>query len=75
MVEILKTRTQPTTFYKVKAHINIERNKKIDKFVKNGARLTYSFASEPYEHAYTIPFYFQEDIWPGPMKRPDKGHV
>ena len=28
MVEILKTRTQPTTFHKVKAHINIEGNKK-----------------------------------------------
>jgi len=26
MVEMLKTRIQPTTFYKVKAHINIEGN-------------------------------------------------
>ena len=28
MFEILKTRSQPTTFYKVKAHINIEEKKK-----------------------------------------------
>ena len=75
MVEILKTRTQPTTFHKVKAHINIEGNEKADKLAKTGARLTYSFASESYEHAHTTPFYYQKDTWPGPMKRPDKGPV
>ena len=38
MVEILKTRTQPSTFYKVKAHINITRNEQANKFAKIGAR-------------------------------------
>ena len=56
MVKILKIRTQPTTFHKVKAHINIEENKKTKKLAKIGARLRYSFASESYEHAHTTPF-------------------
>ena len=75
IIEILKTRTQPTTFHKVKAHINIEENEKTNKLAKMGARLIYSFTSESYEHAHITPFYFQKDIWPSPMKRPDKGHV
>ena len=75
MVEILKTRTQPSTFYKVKAHINITRNEQANKFAKIGARLRYSFASESYEHAHTTSFYFQKDIWLGLMIRLDKGHV
>ena len=38
-VEILKTCTQPTTFYiEVKAHINIQRNEQADKLVKIGAK-------------------------------------
>ena len=75
MVDILKTRTQPTTFYKVKAHINIEGNEQADRLAKIGARKKYFFASKPYEHAHTTPFYFKKDIQPGPMKCPDKGHV
>jgi ribonuclease HI len=38
MVDLLKTRTQPTTFYKVKAHIDIEGNEQADKLAKIGAR-------------------------------------
>ena len=36
MVEILKIRTQPTTFYKVKAHINIIGNEQADKLATYG---------------------------------------
>ena len=73
MVNILKTRTQPSTFYKVKAHINIERNEQAYILTKIRPRKWYSFVLKPYEHAHTTPFYFQKDIWPGPIKRPDKG--
>jgi ribonuclease HI len=62
MVEILKTSTQLTTFYKVKAHINIEGNERADKLAKIGARKIYSTASEPYKYAHTTPFYIQKDI-------------
>jgi len=40
-----------------------------------GARKNYSVATKSYEFAYITPYYFQKDIWPGPIKRPDKGHV
>jgi ribonuclease HI len=62
MVDILKTRTHPTTFHKVKAHINIVGNEQADKLAKIGATKRYSFVSKSYEHAYTTPFYFQKDI-------------
>ena len=44
MVEILKTCTQTTIFYKVKAHINIQRNEQADKLAKIGAKKIYFFA-------------------------------
>ena len=40
MVEILKARTQPTTFYKVKAHVNIKGNEQGDKLAKLGPKKT-----------------------------------
>jgi hypothetical protein len=75
MVEMLKTRTQPTTIYKVKAHINIEGNEQADALAKNGTKKIYRFASKPHEFVHTTPYYFQKDVWPGPTKRPDKGPV
>ena len=64
LVEMLKTRIRPTTFYKVKAHINIEGNEQADKFAKIGAKKKYSIATKSYDFAHTTPFYFQKDIWP-----------
>ena len=75
MVEMLKTRTQHITFHKVKAHTNIEWNEQADKLAKIGARKDYTVATKPHEFAHTTPIYFQKDIWPGSIKRPDKGHV
>ena len=75
MVEMLKSRTQPTTINKVKAHKNIEGNEQADLLAKEGTKKTYRFAIKPYEFAHTTPYYFQKDIWPGPTKRPDKGPV
>ena len=72
---MLKNRTQPTTIYKVKAHINIEGNEQADGFAKNGTKNLNKFASKSYEFAHTTPYYFQKDTWSGPTKRPNKGHV
>ena len=38
MVKMLKTRTQPTTIYKFKAHINIQGNEQADILAKNGIK-------------------------------------
>ena len=75
MVEMLKTRTKPTTFHKVKTHINIDGNEQADKLANIGAWNIYSVAIKPHEFAHTTPFYDQKDMWPGPTKRPDKGPV
>jgi hypothetical protein len=75
MVEMLQRRTQPTTIYKVKAHININGNEQSDTLAKTGTKKSYKFASKPHEFAHTTPYYFHKDIWPGPTKRPDKGLV
>ena len=55
MLEMLKSRTQLTTLYKVKAHINIEGNKQADKLAKEGTKKEYIFASKTYEFAHTTP--------------------
>jgi hypothetical protein len=73
MVEMLQKCTQPTTIYKVKAHINIEGNEQADALAKSGIKKLYKFASKPYEFAHTTPYYFHKDIWPSATKRPDKG--
>ena len=39
MVEMLKTHTQSTTLYKIKAHMSIEGNEQADKFAKIGVRI------------------------------------
>ena len=75
IVNMLKNRTQLTTIYKVKAHINIEGNEKADTLAKEGLKKRYKFATKSFEFAHTTPYYFQKDIWPGPLKRPDKGPV
>ena len=75
IVKMLKNRTQTTTIHKVKAHINIYGNEQADALAKDGTKKLYKFASKSFEFAHTTPYYFQKDIWPGPIKRPDKGPV
>ena len=41
MVEKLKSHTQPTTIYKVKAHTNIDGNEQADILAKNGTKNIY----------------------------------
>ena len=58
MVKMLQNHTQPTTIYKVKAHINIEGNEQADALAQIGTKKLYKFASKPYEFAHTTPYYF-----------------
>ena len=75
MVELLQQRTQPTTLYKVRAHINIDGNEEADYLAKQGLLLEHRKAKHSYEHAHATPFYFQKDDWPSKMDVPDKGPV
>ena len=75
MVEMLKSRIQPTSIYKVKAHINIDGNEQADQLAKQGTKKIYRFAAKSYEFAHTTPYYFPKDTWPWPTKRHDKGPV
>ena len=59
MIKILQNRTQPITLYKVRAHVNIDSNEKVDKLAKEGLELEHKNASHPYEHAHaTVPILF-----------------
>jgi ribonuclease HI len=75
MVQLLQSRTQPTTISKVRAHVNIEGNENADKLAKEGLELEHRIAIHPYEHAYATPYYYQKDVWASMMDVPDKGPV
>ena len=75
MVKILQKRTQPITLYKVRAHVNIDGNKKADKLAKEGLELEHRIATHSYEHAHAIPYYHQKDVWASMTDVPDKGPV
>ena len=55
MVKILQNRTQPITLYKVRAHVNIDGNEKIDKLAKERLELEQIIATHSYEHAHATP--------------------
>ena len=61
MVKLLQKRSQPTTLYKVRAHVNIDGNEQADKLAKEGLDLTHRNAIHPYEHAHATPYYYQKD--------------
>ena len=75
MVQLLQNRSQPTTLYKVRAHVNIDGNEQADKLAKEGLDLTHRGAKHPYEHAHATPYYYQKDKWPSMIDTPDKGPV
>jgi len=60
MVKLLLNQTQPTSIYKIKAHVNILGNEQVDRLAKHGTK-EYKFASKPYEFVHTMPFYYQKD--------------
>ena len=55
MVQLLKSRTQPTSLHKVRAHVGIDGNERAGKLAKIGSGKDHRNASQPYEHAHTIP--------------------
>jgi hypothetical protein len=75
MVNILQNRTQPITFYKVRAHVNIDGNEKADQLAKEGLQLEHRIATHPCEHAHATPYYYQKDVWASMADVPDKGPV
>jgi hypothetical protein len=64
MVQLLQNRSQPTTLYKIRAHINIDGNEQADKLAKEGLGLPHENATHPYEHAHTTSYYYQKDEGP-----------
>ena len=75
MAYMLKSCTQLTSFYKIKAHTNIEGKKQADKLAKMEIMESYFFATKSHDFAHTTPYYFQKDTWPRPRKRPNKRYV
>ena len=65
---MLKSRTRLTTLCKVKARINIKGNKQIKNQQKKAPKKNRDFAVNSYEFAHTTPYYFQNDLWPRPIK-------
>ena len=75
MVQLLKSRTQPTNLHKVRAHVGIEGNERADELAKTRSGKDHKHASQPYEHAHTIPHYYQRKEWPSMDETPDKGPI
>jgi len=65
MVTMLQSQTQPTSIYKIKAHVNMKGNGQANILAKQGTTKEYKFGSKPYEFVHTTPFYYQKDEWPG----------
>ena len=62
MVEMLQNGMQPTTFYKVRRHANIDRREQADRLAKVGCRREYKFAAISYEFAHSILYYSRKDL-------------
>ena len=75
MVQLLQTRSQPITLYKIRAHINIDGNERADTLAKEGLDLPHENAIYPFEHAHATPYYYQKDKWPSMIDTLDKGPV
>jgi ribonuclease HI len=65
IIEMLQSRTQPTSLCKVKAHSNIIGNEIVDTLAKNGWHKQHSLPTESHEFAHSTPYYFHKDEWIG----------
>ena len=74
MVQLLQSRSQPITLYKVGAHV-IDGNEQTDKLAKEGLDLIHRSATHPYEHAHATPYYYHKDKWSSMIDTPNKGPV
>ena len=61
IVELLQQRTQPTTLYKIQAHVNIEGNEKESKLAKEGREKEHIDAINPHKFAHSILYYHHKD--------------
>ena len=75
IVQMLQSRTQPTSLHKVKAHSNITGNEIVDTLAKNGRHKPHFLPTELHEFAYSTPYYFHKDEWIGMHQTPDKGPI
>ena len=75
MVQLLKSRTQPTNLHKVRAHVGFEENERANELTKTGSCKDHKHASQLYEHAHTIPHDYQRKEWPSMDETPHKGPI
>ena len=75
IVELLQQRTQSTILYKVRAHTNIEGNKKANKLAKESNEKEHTNAINPHKFAHSTPYYCQKDWWHSMDETPDKGSI
>jgi hypothetical protein len=75
IIEMLQSRTQPTSLHKVKTHTNITGNEIVDILAKNGQHKQHSLLIEPHEFAHSTPYYFHKDEWIGMHYTPYKGPI
>ena len=54
-------RTQTTTFYKVRVHVNLDGNEQADALAKLGCKKNHINATTPYEHT-TSTYYLQKRL-------------
>jgi hypothetical protein len=75
MVQLLQNRSQPTTLYKVRAHVNIDGTEQANELAKKGLDLNHRNTMRPYEHAHATPYDYQKDEWPSMIDTPDKNPI
>ena len=66
-------RTQPTTLYKVRAHVNIIGNDETDTLAKESTLKEHSNASQPHEFAHSTLYYYQREFGNNPLDSLDNG--
>ena len=72
---MLQTKTQPIVLHQVKVHANITGNEIVDVSVKSEHTKPLSLSNEPYEHAYSTPYYLHKDEWIGMHYTPYKSPI
>ena len=55
--------------------MGIDGNERADELAKIGSGKDHKNANQPYEHAHTIPHYYQRKEWPSMDETPDKGPI
>jgi hypothetical protein len=75
ITNMLQSRTQQISLYKVKAHANITGNEMVDTLAKRGRYKEQSLSTKPHEFAHSSPYYRYKDEWIGVHYTPYKGPI